>query len=171
MTDQVISPLRRRMIEDMAVRKFAPKTQHDYVQRVKDFAAFLGRSPDLAKSEEVRGFFPTPAPMGRWQRALSTSGDGSTSFTSTRARAWRRRPSRRWLGCGKELPRLSGKSKLAEAIRYATSGRIALERFLGDGRIEIDSNIVERVIRPRGQPWRRQDLGEHRHASADREDE
>jgi hypothetical protein len=29
MTDQVISPLRRRMIEDMAIRKFVPKTQHD----------------------------------------------------------------------------------------------------------------------------------------------
>jgi integrase/recombinase XerD len=44
------------MIEDMAIRKLAPKTQHDYVQRVKDFATFLGRSPDTAKSEEVRGF-------------------------------------------------------------------------------------------------------------------
>ena len=44
MTDQVISPLRRRMIEDMAIRKFAPKTQHDYVQRVKDFAALLPRT-------------------------------------------------------------------------------------------------------------------------------
>src|SRR5215813_6117634 len=48
----------------------------------------------------------------------------------------------------KELPRLSGKSKLAEAIRYATSRRTALERFLSDGRIEIDSNTVERAIRP-----------------------
>ncbi|TMJ81950.1 MAG: IS66 family transposase [Alphaproteobacteria bacterium] len=48
----------------------------------------------------------------------------------------------------KELPRLSGKSKLAEAIRYATSRRLALERFLSDGRIEIDSNTVERAIRP-----------------------
>jgi integrase/recombinase XerD len=56
MTDQAISPLRRRMIEDMAIRKFAPKTQHDYVQRVKDFAAFLGRSPDTATSEDVRRF-------------------------------------------------------------------------------------------------------------------
>ena len=26
--------LRRRMIEDMTIRKFAPKTQHDYLQRV-----------------------------------------------------------------------------------------------------------------------------------------
>lgn len=48
----------------------------------------------------------------------------------------------------RELPRLSGKSKLAEAIRYAISRRAVLERFLDDGRIEIDSNIVERLIRP-----------------------
>src|SRR5450432_1213289 len=56
MTNEVISPLRRRMIEDMSIRKLAPKTQHDYVRRVKDFAAFLGRSPGTAKSEDVRGF-------------------------------------------------------------------------------------------------------------------
>jgi site-specific recombinase XerD len=56
MTEQAISPLRRRMIEDMSIRKLAPKTQHDYVQRVKDFAAFLGRSPDIAKPEDVRRF-------------------------------------------------------------------------------------------------------------------
>ena len=37
MSDQAISPLRRRMIQDMATRKLAPKAQHDYVQRVKDF--------------------------------------------------------------------------------------------------------------------------------------
>lgn len=48
----------------------------------------------------------------------------------------------------KELPRLSGKSKLAEAIRYAIARRTILERFLHDGRIEIDSNVVERAIRP-----------------------
>ena len=41
MTDQAISPLRRRMIEDMAIRKLAAKTQRVYVQRVKEFAAFL----------------------------------------------------------------------------------------------------------------------------------
>ena len=45
MTDKAISPLRQRMIEDMTIRKFAPKTQHDYLQRVKNFAAYLGRSP------------------------------------------------------------------------------------------------------------------------------
>ncbi len=47
-----------------------------------------------------------------------------------------------------ELPRISGKSKLAEAIRYAQSQRAKLLLFLEDGRVEIDSNIVERAIRP-----------------------
>ncbi len=49
---------------------------------------------------------------------------------------------------GDTLARISGKSKLAEAIRYATARRATLERFLTDGRIENDSNIVERAIRP-----------------------
>ena len=48
----------------------------------------------------------------------------------------------------RHLPRLSQKSKLAEAIRYALTRRRSLERFLDDGRIELDSNIVERAIRP-----------------------
>ena len=66
MTDQAMSPLRRRMIEDMTIRKFAPKTQHDYVQRVKNFAAFLGRSPGTANFEDVR----------RYQLHLTASGAG-----------------------------------------------------------------------------------------------
>jgi transposase len=45
------------------------------------------------------------------------------------------------------LPRISGKSKLAEALRYAISRREIFERFLTDGLIELDSNIVERAIR------------------------
>jgi site-specific recombinase XerD len=56
MTDEAISPLRRRMIEDMTIRKLAPKTQQGYIRTVKDFAAFLGRSPDTASFEDVRRF-------------------------------------------------------------------------------------------------------------------
>lgn len=36
MADQAISPLRRRMIEDMTIRKFAPKTQASYIHAVLD---------------------------------------------------------------------------------------------------------------------------------------
>jgi hypothetical protein len=42
MTEQAISPLRRRMIEDMTIGKFAQKTQHDYVQQVKGFQQWSG---------------------------------------------------------------------------------------------------------------------------------
>lgn len=43
---------------------------------------------------------------------------------------------------------LSCKSNLAEAIRYALSRWAGLSLFLDDGRVEIDSNTVERTIRP-----------------------
>jgi integrase/recombinase XerD len=56
MTDEAMSPLRRRMIEDMTIRKLAPKTQESYVRTVRNFAAFLGRSPDTANLEDVRRF-------------------------------------------------------------------------------------------------------------------
>ena len=47
-----------------------------------------------------------------------------------------------------ELPRISGKSKLAEAIRYGLTRKVEFGRFLEDGRIELDNNSVERAIRP-----------------------
>src|SRR5437660_5261211 len=56
MTDEAMSPLRRRMIEDMTIRKLAPKTQEGYIRTVKNFAAFLGRSPDRASAEDIRCF-------------------------------------------------------------------------------------------------------------------
>jgi transposase len=47
-----------------------------------------------------------------------------------------------------KLGLISQKTKLAEAIRYALSRWDGLTRFLDDGRIEIDTNVVERTIRP-----------------------
>ncbi len=47
-----------------------------------------------------------------------------------------------------QLARLPGRSPTAEAIRYALNHREGLGRFLNDGRVEIDSNVVERAIRP-----------------------
>jgi hypothetical protein len=52
----------------------------------------------------------------------------------------------RWLRGKLEL--ISQKTKLAEAIRYALSRWAGLIRFVDDGRIEIDNNVVERSIRP-----------------------
>jgi transposase len=47
-----------------------------------------------------------------------------------------------------QLARLPGSSPTAEAIRYALNHREGLVRFLEDGRIELDTNTVERAIRP-----------------------
>ncbi len=47
-----------------------------------------------------------------------------------------------------KLGTISQKGKLAEAIRYALSRWEGLSRFLDDGRVELDSNVVERAIRP-----------------------
>ncbi len=52
----------------------------------------------------------------------------------------------RWLDA--TLARISGRSKLADVIRYAIRHWEGLVCFLDDGRIEIDSNTVERSIRP-----------------------
>jgi site-specific recombinase XerD len=51
-----VSPLRQRMIEDMAARKLNPHTQRSHIQSCKRFAAWLKRSPDTATPDEVRRF-------------------------------------------------------------------------------------------------------------------
>jgi hypothetical protein len=90
-----------------------------------------------------------------------------------------------WPSCsisGKtELSRISGKSKLAEAIRYATSRRKVLECFLTDGRDRdrfqyrragdpaSNNHAQERAVR--GQRRWRPDMGNHRHPTADSQNE
>lgn len=56
MSTAPISPLRRRMIEDMTVRGFGEKTQDDYIRHVKNFTIFLGRAPDQAKADDLRAY-------------------------------------------------------------------------------------------------------------------
>jgi integrase/recombinase XerD len=51
-----VSPLRQRMIEDMAARKLNPHTQRSHIYSCKRFAAWLKRSPDTATPDEVRCF-------------------------------------------------------------------------------------------------------------------
>ena len=56
MTDKPISPLRQRMLNDMAVRNFVADTQREYIRAVKNLTIFLGRSPDTATAEDLRAF-------------------------------------------------------------------------------------------------------------------
>jgi integrase/recombinase XerD len=51
-----VSPLRQRMLEDMAARKLNPHTQRSHISCCKRFAAWLKRSPDTATPDEVRRF-------------------------------------------------------------------------------------------------------------------
>jgi len=53
---QNVTPLRQRMIDDMRMRKFANKTQSDYLRSVGWFAGFLGRTPDTATVEDLRRY-------------------------------------------------------------------------------------------------------------------
>jgi integrase/recombinase XerD len=73
MTDQGISPLRRRMIEDMTMRKLAPRTQQGYIRTIKNLAAFVGRSPDTATFEDIR----------RFQLHVAASGVGTPTLNHT----------------------------------------------------------------------------------------
>ena len=51
-----ITPLRERMIEDMRIRGLGDKAQKAHIRAIKDFAAYLGRSPDTATPEELRAY-------------------------------------------------------------------------------------------------------------------
>ena len=95
MTDEAMSPLRRRMIEDVTIRKLSPKTQQGYIRTIKDFAAFLGRSPGTG---ELRGRTTLSAAPGGERRA-----PGPSSGTRYTARCQTPSP---WVGLGSPRWRL-----------------------------------------------------------------
>ena len=73
MTDRAISPLRRRMIEDMTVRGFtASHPTRIHPLRSRNFTAFLGRSPDQAGAEDLR----------RYQLHMRSIGASATSMNA-----------------------------------------------------------------------------------------
>ena len=51
-----MSPLRRRMIEDMTVRNLSPATQRSYIHAVAKFSRYFGCSPDRLDIEDVRAY-------------------------------------------------------------------------------------------------------------------
>ncbi len=72
MTDRTISPLRRRMTEDMTIRGFTVGTQRGYLVAVENFTSFLGRAPDGATAEDLR----------RYQLRMRSSGASATSMNT-----------------------------------------------------------------------------------------
>lgn len=53
---ETISPLRQRFLDEMRLRKLAPKTQSGYIRAVSRFYSWLGRSPDSATAEDLRRY-------------------------------------------------------------------------------------------------------------------
>src|SRR6516164_4845983 len=78
MTNKAISPLRRRLIEDMTIRRLSPKTQYQYIRHVKKFADYLGRSADKAIADDVHRYQLWLASIG------TTVGTANVSATALR---------------------------------------------------------------------------------------
>jgi site-specific recombinase XerD len=55
-TIMAMSPLRKRMIEDMKIRNYSRRTQESYVSQVAQFAAFFGKSPEHLGIEHIRQY-------------------------------------------------------------------------------------------------------------------
>ncbi len=72
MTDRTISPLRRRMSEDMTVRGFTAGTQRGYLVAVENFTAYFGRAPDQACAEDLR----------RYQLHMRSNGTSATGMNA-----------------------------------------------------------------------------------------
>jgi integrase/recombinase XerD len=83
MSEKPISDLRRRMLEDMAVRQFGEKTKHDYIRHIESFARFLGRSPDTATAEDVRRFQVHLTESGVQAPTLNSSASALRFFFAT----------------------------------------------------------------------------------------
>ena len=80
---------------------------------------------------------------GRLRKGRPAAGEGRPVFDDLEV----------WLQA--QLPRLSGKTKLAKAIRYALKPMPEARAYLGDGRLKLDNNICERSIRPVAPPGRK----------------
>ena len=96
-----MSPLRRRMIEDMKVRNLSPATQRSYVHAVAKFGRYFNRSPDRLGLEEVRAF----------QVHLVSTGISWPALNQRSAR------------CGSSMASRSGTPRYSERIPYARKPR------------------------------------------------
>ena len=74
MTQPAITPLRQRMLDDMSIRRLAPRTQAFYVSAVAKFAKHFAKSPDLLGYEDASSFVRAfhdweGVPPGQWREA------------------------------------------------------------------------------------------------------
>src|SRR6267154_2399444 len=174
MTDQAISPLRQRMIEDMTIRKLAPKTQASYIRAVRDFTLFLGRSPDQASTEDLRRYQLHVAASGvsvPSQNARVTALRFFFAVTLGRTRVTERMP---FVREPRKLPVVLSPEEVARFLEAAPGlkYRVALSVAYGAGLraaevvslkiVDIDSaRMVIRVEQGKGRKDRYVMLSEH----------
>jgi hypothetical protein len=85
-----MSPLRRRMIEDMTIRNLSPATQQSYVHAVSKFSRYFGYSPDRLGSEDV---LPGAFDLEGHLLGVPQSGRLRAAFLLRRDARLRRKPS------------------------------------------------------------------------------
>lgn len=159
--------LRQRMIEDMNIRGFSAKTQHDYLRIVERFAAFLGRSPDLATPEDIRRFQVEQREAGMPAPVMNSHISGLRFFFTTTID----RPdlSRKLLRVSyprklptvlspDEVARLLGattciKHRAALSVAYGAGLRVAEVAALKIGDIDSDRMVI-RIERGKGGRYR-----------------
>ena len=78
-------PLRRRMIEDMSIRKFSEKTRYDYIRHIEPFAKFLNRSPDTATAEDLGRYQVHQTERDFHPPAMNSSVQPCASFSRSRS--------------------------------------------------------------------------------------
>ena len=67
-----MNTLRERMIQDMQLRGFSPRTQESYARAVHKLAEHYHKSPDLITDEELRDYFLYRTNVSRWSRVACT---------------------------------------------------------------------------------------------------
>lgn len=72
MTEEKVTPLRARMIEDMRIKGLGEKAQKSHIRAVRELAAFLKRSPNTATLEDLRAY----------QLHLTNAGTSPSAFNS-----------------------------------------------------------------------------------------
>ena len=127
-----MSPLRRRMIEDMTIRNLSPATQQSYLYAVSKFSRHFGHSPDRLGVEDVRAYLVHLASKG--VRMVVAEPDGVRAAVFLRRDAGpdddRRADSLR--------PRAAQASHRAERRR---SGEVSGSRFEPEGARGADDGL------------------------------
>ncbi|MBD3868310.1 MAG: phage integrase N-terminal SAM-like domain-containing protein, partial [Acidobacteria bacterium] len=61
-----MTELRRRMIRDMTIRGFSPRTHQTYLYAVRQLAKYYRRPPDELSAEEVQGYLSDMVTTRKW---------------------------------------------------------------------------------------------------------